>query len=96
MARPDIARKLVGDITAAAIRAGASAMVTDCPMCQANVESRQTDNTGKGPLLPVFFASELIAAAFSGQYPKKQQRLHLVPSDIVTDIFQYSSTEGTA
>lgn len=96
MARPDIARKLVGDITAAAIRAGASAMVTDCPMCQANVESRQLDNTEKGPLLPVFFASELIAAAFSGQYPKKQQKLHLVSPDIVTDIFQYSSTEGTA
>ena len=96
MARPDLARKLVGDITAAAIRAGASAMVTDCPMCQANVESRQLDNTEKGPLLPVFFASELIAAAFSGQYPKKQQKLHLVSPDIVTDIFQYSSTEGTA
>ena len=41
MARPDIAEKLVGDIVTAAKRAGASALVTDCPMCQANVESRQ-------------------------------------------------------
>ena len=42
MARPDIAEKLVGDIVSAARRAGAGAMVTDCPMCQANVESRQS------------------------------------------------------
>lgn len=79
MARPDIAEKLVGDIVTAAKRAGAGAMVTDCPMCQANVESRQSPqlaNGGDG--LPVFFATELIAAALSGSYPTKQQKLHLV------------------
>jgi heterodisulfide reductase subunit B len=96
MARPDIARKLVGDITAAAARAGAAAIVTDCPMCQANLESRQLDNKTGVPLLPVFYAAELIAAAFSGQYPKKQQKLHLIPADVITDFFHYSTTEGTA
>lgn len=78
MARPDIAEKLVGDIVIAAKRAGAGAMVTDCPMCQANVESRQSLDGGPAAGLPVFYATELIAAALSGSYPAKQQRVHLI------------------
>ena len=98
MARPDIARKLVGDITAAARRAGATAMVTDCPMCQANVESRQVDNADAGALLPVFFATELIAAALSGDYPKKQEKVHLIAPDVLTQVFLHSTVtrEGSA
>lgn len=85
MARPDIAEKLVEDITVAAKRAGADALVTDCPMCQANVESRQQLGTEeKG--LPVFFATELIAAAMSGTYPVKQQKSHLVSAAVLTDV----------
>ncbi len=83
MARPDIACTLVGDIVAAAERAGAEALVTDCPMCQANVESRQLDLNGTAHL-PVFFATELVEAALSGQYPAKQQRVHLVSPDVLT------------
>jgi len=89
MARPDIARKLVGDIVAAARRAGAEAIVTDCPMCQANVESRQLDQVGDTQL-PVFFATELIDAALSGSYPARQRRLHLVPAEILTDTISMS------
>ncbi len=80
MTRPDIAGKLVGDIVAAAQRGGATAMVTDCPMCQANVESRQLDITPEGPHLPVYYATELIAAALKGEYPDKQKKIHLVPA----------------
>ncbi len=86
MARPDIAEKLVGDIVRAARRAGAAAMVTDCPMCQANVESRQAPPDGVGDM-PVFFATELIEAALSGTYPAKQQRAHLVPPAALTGLF---------
>lgn len=86
MARPDIARKLVDDIHQAAKRGGATAFVTDCPMCQANVESRQLDNESDQNL-PVFFATELIAAAISGEYPKKQQKLHLIEPNVLADIF---------
>ncbi|MGW8192749.1 MAG: CoB--CoM heterodisulfide reductase iron-sulfur subunit B family protein [Desulforhopalus sp.] len=78
MARPDIAEKLVGDIVSAARRGGAQAMVTDCPMCQANVESRQSTSGDLQAAMPVFFATELIAAALSGSYPAKQQKVHLV------------------
>lgn len=83
MARPDIAEKLVEDIVTAARRGGAKAMVTDCPMCQANVESRQSQAGGPEAAMPVFFATELIAAALSGTYPAKQQKLHLVSPAIL-------------
>lgn len=78
MTRPDIAGKLVGDIVTAAYRGGATAMVTDCPMCQANVEGRQLDINPAGPHLPVYYATELILAAITGEYPEKQQKVHLV------------------
>jgi len=93
MARPDIARKLVGDIHAAAKRGGAEAFVTDCPMCQANVESRQLDTAGSDSL-PVFFATELIAAALSGTYPQKQQKVHLVQPTAMSKIFSQRETAG--
>lgn len=85
MARPDIAVKLVADIVQAARKAGAEALVTDCPMCQANVESRQLEVAGEDQL-PVFFATELMLAAFDGHYPEKQQKSHLVPADILTQV----------
>jgi heterodisulfide reductase subunit B len=89
MARPDIAQKLVGDIVAAARRAGAEAMVTDCPMCQANVEGRQLDLDSQH-YLPVFFATELISAALNGRYPEKQKKLHLVSADVLAEAMQTS------
>lgn len=88
MARPDIAEKLVGDIVDAAMRAGATALVTDCPMCQANVETRQQTKEQSKPGLPVFFATELIVAALSDSYPLQQQKKHLISPDILTDIMQ--------
>lgn len=81
MTRPDIATKLVGDIVASARQGGATAMVTDCPMCQANVESRQPEEDSNR--LPVYYASELILAALRGEYPSKQQKLHLVPASVL-------------
>lgn len=90
MARPDIAEKLVGDIVTAAERGGASAMVTDCPMCQANVESRQPGATAGTEGMPVFYATELIVAAISGSYPAKQQKSHLVSAAVLTDIMANS------
>jgi heterodisulfide reductase subunit B len=87
VARPDIAQKLVGDIVAAALRAGADGLVTDCPMCQVNVESRQFDLSSTDNL-PVFFGTELISAALNGQYPAKQEKMHLVDADILTNVIK--------
>ena len=88
MARPDIAEKLVGDIAAAAMRAGATALVTDCPMCQANMETRQLARKEGETRLPVFFATELIVAALSGNYPVQQQKKHLISPEILTVLMQ--------
>ena len=93
MARPDIARKLVGDINTAARRGGARAFVIDCPMCQANVESRQLDNNPDDSL-PAFFATELIIAAINGAYPQKQKKLHLVRPDVLSDLFRIREPAG--
>lgn len=74
MTRPDIARVLVGDIVQAAVHAGAQALVVDCPMCHANLESRQP---GDQPL-PIFYATELMVLAITGQSVKKRWKKHLV------------------
>lgn len=93
MARPDIARKLVDDINRAAIRGGATAFVVDCPMCQANLESRQLDNSPEQSL-PAFFATELVAAALSGEYPQKQKKVHLVNPGVLENMFTTQETAG--
>lgn len=95
MARPDIAETLVGDIVTAARRAGAQALVADCPMCQANVESRQQRATQVQPL-PVFFATELIIAALDGQYPAKQRRLHLVSAEVLSRVVNRAAQQEEA
>lgn len=94
LTRPDIAVRLVGDIVQAARRAGARAIVTDCPMCQANVESRQLDLGAGEPALPVFYAAELVAAAISGQYPAAQQKLHLVETAVLNRVFSQAASAG--
>lgn len=96
MARPDIARRLVGDIVEAAKRAGADGMVTDCPMCQANVEGRQLD-LDSADYLPVFFGTELISAALNGDYPAKQKKVHLVDASVLDEVLNrvHQSREET-
>ena len=59
LSRPDIVVKLVGDIVQAAADAGADGIVTACPLCQANLDTRQ-----HGPVrLPIFYFSELMGLA---------------------------------
>jgi len=57
LARTDVVVKLCNDICQAALDAGAVALVTACPLCQANLELRQTIG------VPAFYFSELLALA---------------------------------
>ncbi len=59
LSRADIVSKLVGDICQAATEAGAAAIVTACPLCQANLDTRQP-NPEK---IPVLHFSELLGLA---------------------------------
>ena len=59
LSRSDIVIKLVGDICQAALEAGAAAIVTACPLCQANLDTRQP-----GPEnIPILHFSELLGLA---------------------------------
>jgi heterodisulfide reductase subunit B len=94
LTRPDIAVRLVGDIVQAARRAGAKAIVTDCPMCQANVESRQLVLGQGEAALPVFFATELVTAAICGTYPSAQQKVHLIDPALLNRFFSQAAPPG--
>jgi heterodisulfide reductase subunit B len=78
LARSDLVRKLSGDILAAAAEAGAECLVTACPLCQSNLDTRQAEievERGTRYGLPVFYLTELMALAFgcqaTGQWWKK-------------------------
>lgn len=71
--RRDIAAKLVSEIADAARGVGAEAIVTACPLCQSNLESRQGSKA-----LPIFYFSELIGVAFGMKEAKTWFRRHMV------------------
>lgn len=61
LTRADIASRLVSRLVERAREAGASAIVTSCPLCQMNLEMRQ----GKtGEKMPIFYFTELMGLAF--------------------------------
>jgi len=80
LARTDIVVKLVDDICQAARRAGADVIVSCCPLCQANLDTRQT---GKDKL-PILYFSELLGLALGVEDKRVRSwwRRHIVsPSD---------------
>jgi heterodisulfide reductase subunit B len=58
--RADIATRLVTNLATHAREAGAEAIVTACPLCQMNLEMRQSEQ----PRLPIFYFTELMGLAF--------------------------------
>jgi heterodisulfide reductase subunit B len=58
--RADIATKLVTGLAEHAREAGAEAIVTACPLCQMNLEMRQSNR----PQVPIFYFTELMGIAF--------------------------------
>lgn len=80
LASSDIVSVLVEKILNYASEAGADAIVTACPLCQANLEMRQ-----KNPF-PIFYFTEIIGIAL-GIDEDKWWRKHLVdPSYMVSKI----------
>jgi heterodisulfide reductase subunit B len=61
--------------------AGADCIVTGCPMCFSNLDSRQKDifnNTGKEYKTPIFYFSELMGLAFDEPSARKWFGRHLI------------------
>jgi heterodisulfide reductase subunit B len=67
LTRPDLQMKLTQKLLDMALEAGADSIVTECPMCHMNLDSKQADisrETGKSYNIPIFYFSELMGLAF--------------------------------
>lgn len=81
LTRIDIVHKLAGDLFEAAEEAGGTCIVTDCPMCQSNLDTRQTEINealGKNYNMPVFYISELLAVAIGAGDAEQWWKKHFV------------------
>jgi len=87
LSRPDIVAELSGKLIQMAKEAGADCIVTACPLCQANLDTKQgviSKNLGRKVHFPAFYFTELLGLALgceeAGQWLKK----HVVdPRDLL-------------
>lgn len=79
--RTDVVLKLVGRLLEKAEEAGANCIVTACPLCQLNVDSRQQsagEALGKSFNLPVYYFTELMGISFGIQEYRTWLNRHIV------------------
>ncbi|HOK06870.1 MAG TPA: CoB--CoM heterodisulfide reductase iron-sulfur subunit B family protein [Syntrophales bacterium] len=72
ISRTDIVGRLVDKLMTMAREAGANCVVTACPVCMANLDTRAGENVR----LPVFYFTELMALAFGLAGPADWFKLH--------------------
>lgn len=87
LTRAKIANKLVDNLVAHAREVGAQAMVTACPLCQMNLELRQTQSADK---LPIIYFTELMGLAFGLPESQSWWGKHLI--DPRTVVASYART----
>lgn len=86
VSHPDIAAQVAAKITGSAGKAGAAALVTSCPLCSYNLGEKRRDSlTAQGKAgggMPVFYFTELMAAAFGLEpdHPIFNNREELLPT----------------
>jgi heterodisulfide reductase subunit B2 len=81
LTRTDIVRRLTQKLFDRALEAGAEAIVVACPLCQANLDTRQEEisrEAGKSYELPIFYFTELLAIALGHRDPGKWWKKHFV------------------
>ena len=81
LTRTDVVHKLSGKLFEAAVEAGAECLVTDCPLCQSNLDTRQAEieaERGTRFDLPVFYLTELMALAFGSGGAARWWKKHFV------------------
>ncbi len=74
LSRSDVVQNLVGRLAMRALEAGADALVTACPLCQVNLEMRQTSE----PKIPSFYITELLGLALGLPQVGKWLSKHLI------------------
>jgi heterodisulfide reductase subunit B len=83
ISRTDIVGKLVDKLMTMAREAGANCVVTACPVCMANLDTRAGENLQ----LPVFYFTELVALALGLQGSASWFKLHNVdPVPLVSSL----------
>jgi len=75
LTKADVAAKLVSRLVEHAAEAGAEIMVTSCPLCQINLEMRQTSVRNK---LPIIYFTEALGLAFGCPEAPAWMRKHLI------------------
>ena len=87
IARSEIVVKLIARILEAAVAAKAQAVVTACPLCQMNLDTRQREAEAlmsQEYAMPIVFVSELMAAALGSDRLRAYFRRHFVdPTAVV-------------
>jgi heterodisulfide reductase subunit B len=76
LTRTDVARRMAQTIIDAAREAGAAVVITACPLCQANLEMRQT--AVRGDRLPAIYFTEAIGLAFGLPGADRWWKKHLI------------------
>jgi heterodisulfide reductase subunit B2 len=74
LSRSDVVQNLVSRLVERAREAGADALVTACPLCQVNLEMRQTQDSK----MPAFYITELLGLAFGLPEAQKWWSKHLI------------------
>ena len=74
LSRSDVVENLVGRLADRAREAGAQALVTACPLCQVNLEMRQTGDDK----VPALYFTELLGLAFGLPETSKWWSKHLI------------------
>ena len=91
MTRTDIVRRLSGKLLSMAKEAEADCLVTGCPMCHANLDTRQDElekEVGENFNLPILYFTELMGLAFGHKDAKKWLGRH------ITDPVKVLSAKG--
>jgi heterodisulfide reductase subunit B2 len=87
LTRKDIVLHLTQRLCDQAIQAGAEAVVVACPLCQANLDTRQekiSQGSGEKYELPILYFTELMGVAFGHpQAPKWLQRHFINPTPLL-------------
>lgn len=77
----DLVTNTVSKMIGWAEEAEIQAIVTACPLCQANLEMRQ----GKGKAMPIFYFTELLALAFGIKEIESTLKDHLIDTDVLVE-----------
>lgn len=85
---PQSAARMVDRLVGYAREAGAAAMAVSCPLCQINLEMRQSKETR--PRMPIFYITELMGLAFDLPDARKWWGMHLIDPKPVLDEVSYA------